>query len=163
VLAGKADTGVRDRDRHAADLIRREVFAKQRRALIIYGENHLFRTGQSLVSLLESNSVIKVFTIANAMLTKFEDLNALQVDARSWPVPSLAIIRGTALDAKQLKYYDAILYLGPPSAITYSRLSSAHCTDTGYLEMRLKRMTGSPAMQEEANQLRQYCAAVARK
>ena len=39
-------------DSHGNEQIEREVLAKQRRALVIYGGGHLFRMGQSLVSLL---------------------------------------------------------------------------------------------------------------
>jgi hypothetical protein len=38
-----------DRDGFAADLIRREVLAKQRHALVIYGDTHLLRRGSSLL------------------------------------------------------------------------------------------------------------------
>src|SRR5215471_15696734 len=38
-----------DRDGFAADLIRREVLAKQRRALVIYGNNHLSRLRSTLL------------------------------------------------------------------------------------------------------------------
>jgi len=34
-------------------------------------------------------------------------------------------VRGTSLDAKQLTYRDAVLYLGPPSAMTSSRLPAS--------------------------------------
>jgi hypothetical protein len=69
--------------------IRREVVTKQRRALVVYGDGHLFRAGQSLVGQLERDAGIKVFTIATAMSTMFEDLSALQPDLSSWPIPSL--------------------------------------------------------------------------
>jgi hypothetical protein len=119
--------------------IRREVVTKQRRALVVYGDGHLFRAGQSLVGQLERDAGIKVFTIATAMSTMFEDLSALQPDLSSWPIPSLAVVRGTALDAKQLVYRDAVLYLGPPSAITFSRLPARLCSDPRYIEMRVQR------------------------
>jgi hypothetical protein len=112
---------------------------KNRRALVIYGGGHLFRAGQSLVSRLERIGA-KVFTITAAMSTTFEAVSALQPDVTSWPAPTLALIRGTALDVRQLKYYDAVLYLGPPSSITYSRLSRERCADPAYVTMRLDRL-----------------------
>jgi len=78
VLQGKDDVGkwVPERDHHAVGVIRAEVISKGRRALVIYGAGHLFRAGQSLISQLERDAGIKVFTIATAMSTMFEDLIA---------------------------------------------------------------------------------------
>lgn len=57
---------------------------------------------------------------------------------------------------------DAVLYLGPPSAMTLSRLSPALCADPGYIAMRLKRIAiAGPAV--EAENLKKYCASVAPK
>jgi len=126
------------------EVIRREVLAKHRRALVIYGGGHLFRASQSLVRPLEDIAKVRVFTIATATSTRFEDLVALQPNATSWHAPSLATIRGTALEAKQLGYYDALLYLGPPSAMTMSQLSPTLCSDRNYVEMRLWRLAVGP-------------------
>lgn len=56
---------------------------------------------------------------------------------------------------------DAILYLGPPSAITHSRLSRELCADSGYLKMRVERLTefASPG-HDPAATFRSECAAV---
>ena len=168
VLQGKDDVGkwTPERDHHAVGVIRGEVISKGRRALVIYGGGHLFRAGQSLVSQLERDAGIKVFTIATAMSTMFEDLIALQPDATSWPIPSLATVRGTSLDAKQLTYRDAVLYLGPPSAMTFSRLPPSLCSDARYLEMRLERVRLTGAVDEESRmreQLKRECASHAPK
>jgi hypothetical protein len=101
-----------DRDRYPADLIRREVLAKQRRALVVYGAMHLQRRNllfnyeplesgwPTIVSLLESAEATKVFTIwVNANLAK------LQADVASWGKPSIAIIRGTVLGAADFTFY----------------------------------------------------------
>lgn len=168
IRQGKDDLGNwgPERDRHAVGVIRREVIAKGRRALVIYGGGHLFRAGQSLVSQLERDAGINVFTIATAMSTMFEDLIALQPNAASWPTPSLATVRGTVLDAKQLTYRDAVLYLGPPSAITFSRLSASLCSDARYLEMRLERVRLQGIVGEELRtreELKRECAPQAPK
>lgn len=108
-------TWLRLRDSFPADLIRREVLAKKRRALVIYGDMHFQRKNVltnydmqdplafGLVNLLEKDGA-KVFTIwtntnANA------DLDTLQPDVASWRVPSLAIIRGTTLGAADFTFY----------------------------------------------------------
>jgi hypothetical protein len=157
MLDGKPSMGTLERDPHAADLIRREVLAKNRRALVIYGDNHLFRAGRSLVSLVESTAGVRVFTIGNAQGTRFEDVAGLQPNITLWPIPSLASIRGTVIDAKQLVFYDAVLYLGSPSAITLSGLSPALCADAEYMQMRLKRMALVKGLQRMSDQLKQHC------
>jgi len=89
-------------------------------------------------------------------------LERLQNDIGTWPIPSLTIIRGTRLGALDFKYfagmetdpptrmeeqYDAVLYLGPVSSITFAELPAALCADAEYTKMRLERMalgTGGP-------------------
>jgi hypothetical protein len=98
------------RDWYPADLIQREVLAKGRRALITYGQMHFQRKNivanyesegpaETIVSRLESKWGTKVFTIFTA------DVASLQPDAASWPVPSLAIVRGTVLGAADFTSY----------------------------------------------------------
>jgi hypothetical protein len=55
---------------------------------------------------------------------------------------------------------DAILYLGPPSTITHSRLSRELCSDPSYLKMRLERLTefASPGFDPAAT-FKAECAA----
>ena len=43
--------------------------------------------------------------------------------------------------ARMDEQFDAILYLGPPSPMTRSRLSRATCADTAYIATRIARMT----------------------
>ncbi len=58
---------------------------------------------------------------------------------------------------------DAILYVGPPSAMTNSRLPPALCTEPGYVEMRLARIALAGGPKVEADRLKEYCASVAPK
>ena len=55
--------------------------------------------------------------------------------------------------------FDAVLYLGPPSGITISRLSPSLCADPEYMTMRLGRIA-QQGPQIEADRLKQYCASV---
>jgi hypothetical protein len=98
------------RDTFPADLVQREVIAKGRRALLLYGQMHFQRKNiaanyeseapaETIVSRLENKWGAKVFTIFTA------DVSALQPDAASWPSPSLAIIRGTVLGATDFIAY----------------------------------------------------------
>jgi hypothetical protein len=52
--------------------------------------------------------------------------------------------------------FDAVLYLGPPSDITMSRLPAALCNDRAYMEMRLQRLTFA-GLQRQIDRLREHC------
>jgi hypothetical protein len=173
-----------NRNRHPADLIRREVLAKNRRALIIYGDGHIWRKAlaPTLVGRIEADDGASVFAIGTPTGT---DLATLQTDIASWPKPSIAILRGTILGAKSFPSYypdglgtateqfnslrmedqsDAVLYLGPPSSITFARLSPKLCEDDTYMEMRLRRMAVMPVgAQDSIDRLKRYCATVVKK
>jgi hypothetical protein len=57
--------------------------------------------------------------------------------------------------------FDAVLYLGPPSAMTNSTWSPALCADADYMKMRLDRIAlAAPPF--EAEQLKKFCAGVAK-
>src|SRR5262249_18330407 len=142
-----------DRDSHALDVLRREVLAKKRRALVIYGGQHLIRRNtipgaadewaRGIIARLEKDR------LATALIVLPEtrrDLKALQADVASWPIPSLALLRGTTLGTaiwdpspnrrpvRVEDQVDAILYLGPPSSMTASKLAPALCSDRAYIE-----------------------------
>lgn len=191
---------IAQRDTYPTDLIRREVLAKNRHALIIYGDMHLQR--KNLVSNYEALNEISVQTIVEQLsksatpvftiwTNTYADLATRQADVASWRVPSLALVRGTLLGATDFAFYypfttmgrmtfrdgqfapiprdqwrtfpmedqfDAVLYLGPPSAITHSRLRPTFCSDAEYLKMLMGRLTlvGPPP---EAERLKQACPA----
>ena len=165
VLAGGEELGpfVRSRDRHAAAVLSREVLARGQRALVIYGDAHLSRTpgGESLVSRLAEQAPGTVFTIVSATTpATFELLTTLAPESTSWPVPSLTTIRGTVLDTRQFAYYDAVLYLGAPSRLTFSELSAALCQDSAYVAMRVTRMRLllAPGVAPPEQQMEQACS-----
>jgi hypothetical protein len=172
-----------DRDGFPADLIRREVLAKQRRALVIYGNMHLLRRGSTLlVPRLLKTCETCVFNIWTH--TSGSDLRMLQPDIATWQAPAFALTRNTILGAAPLEFYrptgdngprmdeqfDAILYLGPVSSITIWRgeVSPSLCTDAEYMKMRLSRMALidppglalPPGIQSPADRLRNYCTTV---
>jgi hypothetical protein len=101
------------RDSYPAELIQREILAKGRRALIVYGQGHLQRkqmlsnydmshpVAQTIVSLLESGGV-NVFTVwGNTRV----DLETLQASIASWPRPSLTLVRGNVLGAADFQFF----------------------------------------------------------
>jgi len=175
-----------ERDTNPARLVEREVLGKGRRALVIYGGGHFFRfNAETLVSLIEKANSTKILTIWADTDT---DLAALDAGVAAWPVPSLSILRGTVLGAAPFTSYlggginpkaaaqlrgrrmedefDALLYLGPRSAMTTSPLSRVRCADAAYIEMRIARMSLMPAppgAPDPGDQLKKYCAAQASK
>lgn len=200
-------------DDFPASLIQREVMAKKRRALVIFGGMHLIRKRTPflppkepalapvvalLVSRFQNGSIVaqldrvgaRVFVVATS--TDF-DISTVQANVVTWRRPSLALIRGTPLGlASSVTYFprsapvirgrggvqetlqldlaaapsmqevvDAILYLGPLSSITHSRLSRELCADPAYLKMRVERLTefASPG-HDPAATFKAECAAV---
>jgi hypothetical protein len=100
------------RDSFPAALIQREVLAKGHRALVVYGQMHFQRqnilsnydmsspAAQTLVSLTERNAQRSVFTI-----WPIPDLEKIQPDVESWPIPSIATIAGTRLGETDFAVY----------------------------------------------------------
>jgi len=211
--AAPQSSGPRRTDDFPASVIQREVLAKKRRALVIFGGMHLIRKGATylppkepaLVPVVamflrdfQNGSIVaqldrvgaRVFVVATS--TDF-DISTIQANVVEWRRPSLALIRGTPLGfASSLTYFprslpvirgrggiqetlqpdlaavppmqevvDAILYLGPPSSITQSRLSRELCADPGYIKMRVERLNefASPG-HDPAAAFRAECAAV---
>lgn len=97
---------INKRTAYPAALMQVEVLAKDRRALLVYGGMYFQRRNihtnydmstpqsQTVVSLIERATPTKVFTIF-----RNENLTEVDPDVASWPVPSLAILRGTTLGA----------------------------------------------------------------
>jgi hypothetical protein len=150
---------------HVLDVIKHEVLSRKRRALVLYGDGHLRRyskwrssDGPAHPTLL--NRIEGEGTPAFAIWTNTTvELERLQKNIRTWPIPSLTIVRGTRLGTLDFKYfagmetdppttmeeqYDAVLYLGPVSSITFSELPAGLCTDAEYTKMRLARMALGP-------------------
>jgi hypothetical protein len=170
-----------DRDAYAVDVLRREVLAKKRRALVIYGGQHLIRRNtipdaadewaRGIIARMEKDHLGSAFTI---LPETRRDLKTLQADVASWPIPSVAVLRGTTLGStiwdprpparpvRAEDQADAVLYLGPPSSMTASKLAPALCSDRAYIEMRLSRLALLPpppgATFAPADQLKDYCA-----
>jgi hypothetical protein len=171
----------RDRDGHAVEVIRREVLARGRRGLIIYGDQHLVRRNTvigasdewagGIVARLEKAGLARVFTIH--VDTRL-DMAATQADIATWPQPGLAMLRGTSLGAAVMEpgpnrkpvqmqeQFDAILYLGPLATMTMAQLAPALCADASYIRMRSSRLTLLPPPSDApfnpADRLKARCA-----
>ena len=105
-------------DSFPAELIQREVIAKKRKALMVYGDMHYLRReaepppmpGQpvrppsgTIVSLLEKAGV-KVFSVWT-FTAAGQELPTLQPDIASWKKPSLTLIKGTTLGMAPFTFY----------------------------------------------------------
>jgi len=115
-IRNKADfrKWVIQRDSYPADLVRREVLAHDRRALIVYANGHLIRQeiltnydmstwqAQSIVSLLEA-AATRVFTVRTD-----GDLARWQADTASWKPMSLTIVRGTTIGAADFSDFESV-------------------------------------------------------
>lgn len=126
-VAAKADwlKWLAMRETFPAELVQREVLAKRRRALLIYGVGHLQRknpqanfesTGPaaSLVSILEDTHGAKVFNVTLAF-----DLLTERAEVASWPAPSLVLLRGTDMGAAP------VAYDGPRMTVEGGRITPA--------------------------------------
>jgi hypothetical protein len=94
-------------------VIRREVLAKNRRALVVYGQGHLQR--KNLLANYESEglagTVVSIFESATRtrMFTIWSFINRPAPAAvTAWPVPSLAVVRGTTLGALEFTELDGV-------------------------------------------------------
>jgi hypothetical protein len=162
------------------DLIRREVLAKNRRALVIYGDGNFQGRGEGLgLSGRFELEGVNMWTISSG--GGIVDFGSVQPDVATWPVPSLAILRGTLLGLKEYGFYypippvradfwramklegqfDAILYLGPVR--TFSELPASLCADSRYMAMRTARMALGPGGADNVERFKQECAARVQK
>jgi hypothetical protein len=103
------------RDSYPADLIRREVIVRQRRALVVYGNLHFLRKeiltnydmsdwqAQTIVSLLETSGH-KVFVL----FADSDGTESVQPDTASWPPMSVTLVKGTVLGAADFAAFNAV-------------------------------------------------------
>jgi hypothetical protein len=145
---------------------------------------------QTLVSLIESSGPTRVFTVwgagdvaasiqadvaswrpASLAIVRGTMLGAadaaryfaggtrvMVLDGKFTPVPER---EWRSLRAEE--QFDAVLYLGPSSAMTHARWSPTLCADAAYMEMRLKRIALSGIPQIEADRLKEYCVSLTPK
>jgi hypothetical protein len=118
------------RDSYPADLVRRQVLDRGRRALVVYGQGHLQRRqivanydmstwqAQTVVSLLERDHGARIFNVWTLLDRGVE----LPEGVTSWRVPSLAPLRGTTLGARDFGLYSRGLGDGSRFAVKGGQL-----------------------------------------
>jgi hypothetical protein len=179
------------RDAFAAEVTRREVLDKKRRALLVFGDGHLWRHGPKDRPDVASPRSVTSFVLESAPGALFAigtptaaDLTRIQPDTARWPAPSIALLDGTVLGlAPFAPYYatpfqelrgepfdhlrlqdqfDALLYLGPPATITQAPFPRALCADWRYMSMRKARLSLVPWGKYGVERLEKACATVTR-
>jgi hypothetical protein len=166
------------RDAHAVAVIKREVLAKNRRALIVYGDGHFQGRGfpQLSITVRVERDGEKIFTIS----TSFVDLQRFQPAVAKWKAPSFARLKDTVIGAQfYARFYpmppapgwntvlmqdqfDGILHMGTTRP-TMSMLPKRLCDDSAYMKMRLARLALVRNQRARpGDQLKQYCAGLER-
>jgi hypothetical protein len=130
-----------DRDASIADVMEREVLAKHRKALMIFGYRHLVHDGGGAVGTYERRGHPGV-TFVIVAHNGFDGEERLA----SWPIPSLAVIKETWLAGKVQEKVDGYLYLGLRDQLLYEPVPARAILDTLYMaEMRRRQsVTGGP-------------------
>jgi hypothetical protein len=169
------------RDAYPAELILDHVIERGRRALVVYGSAHLFRSGteqslnpvaETLVPNYAERLVARLERAGIAVFNTFpvsSDVAAeVQPDVAAWRPVRLTLIENTRLGGAAARRYfpladtspmqeqfDALIIFGPRSAMTYSRLSPELCAEDEYIDVRLRRM--GPLGGDRQAFARQYC------
>ena len=167
--AAELETWDARRDSHAAEVIKRDVLEKHRRALVLYGSWHCAARNDKR-ALLDQSNPGSVFAL-HVFGREDADPRTIEPTITSWPPMTFARLATTTLGAVDwsavnsldgrvereagvrralsrtewrkrslAEQYDAVIYLAPPSAISVARLSAERCGDTQYLRMRTQRM-----------------------
>jgi len=103
---------IEQRDIHAAGVIEREVLAKHRHALVIYGQGHLQRKQLAANYSTEGLAATVASEIEKAApgqlfsLWWLTDRKAPPADVGNWPVPSAALVRGTTFGAMDFTEFE---------------------------------------------------------
>ena len=120
------------RDSYPADLVRRQVLDRGRRALVVYGQGHLQRRqivanydmstwqAQTVVSLLERDHGARIFNIWTLLDRSVE----MPDELKSWRVPGLATLRGTTLGERDFALYSRGLGDGSRFSVKDGKLAA---------------------------------------
>jgi hypothetical protein len=146
------------RDPHAAKVIEEEVLAKNHKALLIFGAQHLMRSSAynrfsskpqelNLAEILDQRhpgATLLIWPHTSGYL-----ISELEPRFASWPKLSLAFVKGTWLGTVHIgeptnspkleQLTDAFLYLGPVRSLKDSRPSPTLYSDDAYFHELVRR------------------------
>jgi hypothetical protein len=132
-----------DRDPNIASVMEREVLSKHRKALMLFGLAHVTH-GSGAVGIYEQHYPNTTFVIADHQGFA-KDNDTLEKRMASWPVPSLAPVKGTWLDNLDSSYFsgfpgewgsafvDAYLYVGRRALLMHQPISARTVLDEEYI------------------------------
>jgi hypothetical protein len=151
------------RDAHYGSVVRYEVLAKDRKALLIYGAGHVQRRegkpGGLEQSLLIAAAKAYVVIPGSNLTGAYDNLDS-RFD--QWPAPWWCELKGTWLGAlgKREETADAYLYLGPRDSLTRLRPRRAELMGTPYGREMARRLTiifdQAPAFLPDADEQPQF-------
>lgn len=155
--AARRDARPPDRDSSIASVMEREVLAKHRKALMIFGVLHLMHHGHGAVGRYEQAGDSGRTFVIMAHNGFGPGNDALEGRLASWPVPSLAALRGTWLDDVDYSFLfgdrmppriservDGYLYLGPARLLLNQPIPARVMMDTAYMAELRRRLAGTP-------------------
>lgn len=154
------------RDQSIAAVMEREVLAKHRKALMLFGISHMRYGINTSVGIYEARYPHSTYVVADyhgfgegTPLARFNDV--LEKRMTSWPVPSLVPIEDSWLTDLPCVYFDenlsrgdcrgypgvdALLYVGPRDLLLYEPVPAGIALDTAYMSEVRRRaaVTGKP-------------------
>jgi hypothetical protein len=159
-----------DREGHLAAVMESEVLSQDRRALMLYGINHMRHAPGTAVAQYEANGYDGVTYViddhqgfGNLDPALSDDNDELEARMAEWPVPSVIDIEGTWLEELDAVYFndplpgddqaqgnpgvDAYLYVGPRDGLLREPRSAQAMNDEAYLaelEARSDRLGMEP-------------------
>jgi hypothetical protein len=177
------------RDENGAAVVQREALENGRRALLVYGSGHLQRKQQATNYVMEHRLAQTVISLLERSGVSTFVIGAVpeRDETRSWPYPSLALIRGTTLGAEDIpqgalprvtvqqdgsfvpipkerwvtrrmeEQFDALIYLGPLSTRHDAWLSPTICAEPEYVGTHLRRMALAGLPAFELDRVRKMC------
>lgn len=141
-----------DRDANIAAVMENEVLSKHRKALMLFGWDHVLHGGGA-VGIYEQRYPGVTFSIVNHEGFA-RDNDELERRMASWPVPSLTPIERTWLAGLDSSYFglppgqkgypgaDGYLYLGPRDFLLHQPISSRTVLDYAYIaELQQRAVT----------------------
>jgi hypothetical protein len=163
------------RDTNIASVMEKEVLAKHRKALMLFGTFHLLHGQENAVSIYEKDFPNLTFVISDLGIFDTDLPTLSSSPFASWPIPSVARAKGTWLGALDLSHFlppgtrinkddcsvhndfprslqrpmedlvDAFLYLGPQDLRLWEQFPADIALDVDY-RMELRRRDSLPGL-----------------